>query len=442
MHNKIKLICKWYKSLSPIGLSVDTRSLRKGEVFAAFDGSSVDGHDFIEQAIEKGAVGVIGTKDIPNTSVPYLRVVDMVDAIRYISEDHRNSMKSTIIGITGSVGKTTTKELVANMLRISTKTYASPGNYNSHIGMPISITKASKDSDYVVLEMGIDAPGEMSYLSNLAMPDIAVITKIAPAHLEFFGSLREIAIAKAEIFEGLKKNGVAVLNRDDEYYDLMRAHASKFTDNIITFGCNDVSDVQLKKIDNGIAFVRCFNRDLSYKCKYKHLAINSLIPLGILHRLGLDIDLSIIEEMQMCDGRCKTKEINLLGLGRIKIIDSAYNANPSSMRADFDALCLESKSRRKVGILGDMLELGDQARFYHEKCAEYCNRLDVLITVGRYMQFLHKKLVGVVNYTVHYNTADEVVAEISSHLRDGDVLLVKASNAMKLNKITDFLLNS
>src|SRR5690242_1077924 len=360
------------------GISIDSRSMARGEAFFAIQGETRDGHDFVEAALKNGAglaVVARGQRARFAADAPLLVVPDVLPALRELAAASRRRTQAKVIGVTGSVGKTSTKDALLLALQKEGEAHASRASYNNHWGVPLSLARCPASARYAVLEMGMNHAGEIEPLSRLARPHVAIITTIAPVHLEFFGSLAKIADAKAEIFLGLEAGGAAVLNRDNsQFAHLKRRAKAAGVGRIVTFGEHEEADARLIKCalrpDCSTVQADILGTELTYKigAPGRHLVDNSLAVLAASVLVGADLALSALAlaDFKPTSGRGAAVEIDLPG-GRATVIDESYNANPASMAA---ALALLGQKPigavgRRIAVLGDMLELGPRGRALH-----------------------------------------------------------------------------
>ena len=418
-------------------ISINSKDINKNDLFIGIKGEKFDGDNFAEGAIKKGAIAALISKDIKSVSNKII-VKDGREALGKIAQYWKTQSKLPLVAITGSNGKTTTKEMVGSILTFHHKSKAkllmSQGNFNNDIGLPLSLLKVKKIHQCAVVEMGMNHEGEIRYLSEIAKPDIAVITNIAEAHIEFFGSKKGIAKAKSEIFEGLKKNGIAVINRDDEFYSLLK----KATRNkkIITFGLNTKSDVSVKKIIREIAQIKTPKGQLDIKIKLKgeHNLKNALaaIAVGIAMKIPLETIKKGIEAIKPVHGRLEFKK----GLYGSIVIDDTYNANPESMRAAIDVLA--KQDREQILIIGDMGELGKKAAQYHKSIGDYIKKKKILdvIGTGKLTKHTIDKCKGNAKW---FDDKKPLIKYIKTKMKKNTCVLVKGSRFMKMEEIVEAL---
>ena len=418
-------------------ISINSKDINKNDLFIGIKGEKFDGDNFAEGAIKKGAIAALVSKDIKNISNKII-VKNGREALGKIAQYWKAQSKLPLVAITGSNGKTTTKEMLSSILTLHLKSKAkllmSQGNFNNDIGLPLSLLRAKKTHRYAVVEMGMNHEGEIRYLSELAKPDVAVITNIAEAHIEFFGSKKGIAKAKSEIFEGLKKNGIAIINQDDEFYSLLKKAARN--KKIITFGANSKSDVYVKKIIRQVAQIKTPKGQIDIKVKLEgeHNLKNALaaIASAIALKIPLEAIKKGIEAIKPVRGRLEFKK----GLWGSIIIDDTYNANPESMRAAIDVLA--KQNRNKILIIGDMGELGKKAVQYHKSIGEYIQEKKILDVVGTGKLTKHtiEKCKGNAKW---FDDKKVLIQYIKTKMKKNTCVLVKGSRFMKMEEVVEAL---
>lgn len=418
-------------------ISINSNDIHKNDLFIGIKGEKFNGDLFASSAIQKGAIAAIistNQKDTKNKII----VKSGREALGKIAQYWKSQSKIPLVAITGSNGKTTTKEMIGSIvsshLKSKKKLLMSQGNFNNDIGLPLSLLNIQKIQKCAVVEMGMNHKGEISYLSKIAMPDIAVITNIAEAHIEFFGSKKGIAKAKSEIFEGLKKDGTAIINRDDEFYSLMKNAAR--TKNIISFGLNKKSDVYLKKTAQGISQIHTPKGSIDIKVKLQGEHNLKNVLAAVASTIALKIPLKTIkkgiEAIKPFHGRLEVKK----GFNGSMVIDDTYNANPESMRAAIDVLA--NQDYEKILIIGDMGELGKKAAQYHASIATHINKKKTLHVVG--IGKLTKHTIDKCNGNAKwFNNKKELIQYVKSKIRKNSCVLVKGSRFMKMEEVVEAL---
>ncbi len=431
------------------GVSFDSREIAGGEIFFAITGVRMDGHAFVADALKRGAGLAVVSRvdDEMRAAGPLLVVEDTLAALRALGRAGRARTSARVVGVTGSVGKTTTKEMLALALSAIGPAHAPPGSFNNHWGVPITLARIPRDAQFAVIEMGMNAPGEIADLAGMARPHVAVVTHVAESHIGAFDDLAGIARAKAEIFSGVVPGGAAVINVDAPHAEiLLNAARAAGIERIITTG-GEQADVRLIRAVNdvrkGVVSVEAevMGQPVAFVVGMagEHMARNALIVLAVAEALGLELSpvMNRLRDMRPLAGRGRRHELHLPG-GVALLIDESYNANPASMRA---ALALlgeiepDDKGRR-IAVLADMLELGDRSADLHAGLAEAVEaaRVDVLCTVGPEMAHLRDAVPAHVRGP-HVDEAVRLEERLREMLRPGDVILFKGSNGMKLGAL-------
>ena len=435
------------------GLSIDSRSVSPGEAFFAIRGDRRDGHDFVSDALAaKAALAVVAADrraQFPDDA-PLLVVPDVLIALRELAAAARRRMPGKVIGVTGSVGKTGTKEALRLALSKDGETHASVASYNNQWGVPLSLARCPSSAQYAVFEMGMNHLGEIAPLSRLVRPHVAIVTTIAPVHLEFLGSLANIADAKAEIFLGVPSDGAAIINRDISQFAQLkeRAHQAGIT-RVISFGENAQADARLIKY---ALHARCSTVEaeiLGTRFSYKigapgrHLVINSLAVLAAAEVVGADIALAALAlaDLQAAPGRGAPITIDLSG-GSALLLDESYNANPASVEAALAVLgrSVIGPQGRRIAVLGDMLELGPTGADIHRglAAAVVANDIDLVFCCGPLMHALWDALPA--NRRGGYaEDSAALEAQVLPAVRAGDVVMVKGSLGSRMAPIVKAL---
>jgi UDP-N-acetylmuramoyl-tripeptide--D-alanyl-D-alanine ligase len=438
---------------SVAGLSIDSRSVAPGEAFFAIRGDRRDGHDFVSDALAaKAALAVVAADrraQFPDDA-PLLVVPDVLIALRELAAAARRRMPGKVIGVTGSVGKTGTKEALRLALSKDGETHASAASYNNQWGVPLSLARCPSSAQYAVFEMGMNHPGEIAPLSRLVRPHVAIVTTIAPVHLEFLGSLANIADAKAEIFLGVPPDGAAILNCDISQFAQLkeRAHQAGIT-RVISFGENAQADARLIKC---ALHARCSTVEaeiLGTRFSYKigapgrHLVVNSLAVLAAAEMVGADIALAALAlaDLQPAPGRGAPVTIDLSG-GSALLLDESYNANPASVEAALAVLgrSVIGPQGRRIAVLGDMLELGPTGADLHRQLAAavVANDIDLVFCCGPLMRALWDALSA--NRRGGYaEDSAALEAQVLPAVRAGDVVMVKGSLGSRMAAIVKAL---
>ena len=438
------------------GASIDTRSLEPGDLFFAIRGEARDGHDFVPAALGKGAGAAMVTdaraKEFegagPVLAVPGEGDDPVLDAMRRLGLAARARTGAAIVAVTGSVGKTGTKEALRHVLSAQGATHASVASYNNHWGVPLTLARMPEDSRFGVFEIGMNHGAEILPLTAMVRPDVALITTVEPVHIEHFRSLSAIADAKGEIFSGLKPGGVAVINRDNPNYErlLAHAHASR-AGRVVTFGEHASADVCAHRIllrpDVSVVDATVMGVPVTYQLGTpgRHVAMNSLGVLACIHALGADLARAALSlaSLKPPVGRGERTALRIED-GEAFLVDESYNANPASIRAALATLAgIDTGPKgRRIAVLGDMKELGAAGEALHRELADAvaANGIDRVFAVGPLMAHLFEALPMPVRGTAGL-TAEDVTDAVLATLRPGDAVMVKGSNSMRMVRIVE-----
>ena len=436
------------------GISIDTRTLQPGEVFFAIRGEKFDGHDFATAAMAAGAgLLVVSEARLPSLgrlAMPMIVVPDVLAALEQAGAAARARTRAKIVAVTGSAGKTTTKEALRHALSAAGTVHASDRSFNNHWGVPLTLARMPEDCDYAVFEIGMNHPGEIRPLTRLVRPHIAVVTLIAAAHLGHFGSLDEIARAKAEIFEGVEAGGHAVINRDDARYRLLdKAARAAGVAHVWGFGENSRAQFKLLKYearpDGSLITARIDGKNVEARIGVpgRHIVQNALAVLGVAHLAGADLArvAPALGNLQAERGRGRRHTLAVPG-GTFTLIDESYNANPASMRAAIELLGAApvGPGGRRIAVLGDMLELGSHAAELHGALAGViaAANVDIAFLAGPEMKTLADALPA--DCRAEYRPGvEEVQALVLKTVRAGDAVMVKSSNGIGFSRIVEAL---
>ncbi|MBA4796948.1 MAG: UDP-N-acetylmuramoylalanyl-D-glutamyl-2,6-diaminopimelate--D-alanyl-D-alanine ligase [Rhizobiales bacterium] len=438
------------------GISIDSRTITPGEAFFAIKGDRVDGHDYASIAIANGAaLLVVSEAKLPalgRLTIPMIVVEDVLVGLQKLGMAARDRTPATVIAVTGSVGKTTTKEMLRMALAPSGKVHASVASFNNHWGVPLTLARMPIDTRYGVFELGMNHPGEIGPLSRMVRPDVAIITTIAPAHLGNFSSVDEIADAKAEIFEGVVNGGDAILNRDNPYYErLEQAALAQGVENIHSFGQHAKAEFRLAEFDGAAELSTVWvsfggeTREVTIGAPGRHLAENAMAVLAAVSLVGADVDAAIeaFASLSAVKGRGQRHRLKMPD-GTLTLIDESYNANPASMRAAIAVLASAQPGEdgRRIAVLGDMLEMGEFAPSVHAELAGplLASGIEHVWLAGPEMVALRDALPETV-HVVYFETTDELVNLVTAEVRAGDVVMVKSSLGIGFGKIVAALLD-
>jgi UDP-N-acetylmuramoyl-tripeptide--D-alanyl-D-alanine ligase len=434
------------------GISIDTRTLGRGDAFFAIRGEKFDGHDFATAALASGAtLLVVAEAKLPalgRLNIPMIVVDDVLAALERLGAAARARSAAKIIAVTGSVGKTSTKEALRHALSSLGSVHASDRSFNNHWGVPLTLARMPADTAYGVFEIGMNHAGEIRPLVKLVRPHIAIVTLIAAAHLGYFKNLDEIARAKAEIFEGVEKGGFALLNRDDARFGLLQRLARKAgLFNVRGFGEHGKADYRLLGWELGPASSKITVRvagediDATVGVPGRHVVQNALAVLGAAHLAGADVG-RVASSLATLTAERGRGERHLLchPQGVFTLIDESYNANPASMRAAIELLdaAATGEGGRRIAVLGDMLELGSHSAKLHAGLADVLagTKVDMVFLAGKEMKALAAKLDGQ-RAVAYREDAEELKPLVIDAIRPGDAVMVKSSNAIGFSRLVD-----
>ena len=421
------------------GYSIDSRTIQRGELFFAVKGERLDGHDYVEGALGKGAVAAVVSNDqIHRYSGKnrLLTVGDTLLALQALATAVRRVWGKPLVGVTGSAGKTTTKEAIAHVLGSRFRVLKSEGNFNNHFGLPLMLLKLEPEHDVAVIEMGMSHAGEIRALAKIAQPEIGVVTNVAPVHLEFFDSLAGIARAKYELIESLSPGGTAVLNADDEY---VSQFGRDFKGKVIRYGTSATADVRAEHVQSCGADGSRFDvvaagirEPALLPLVGEHNVLNALaaISVGLARGLKISESIAALASLKPADKRGQ-----VLQLGNITVINDCYNSNPKALHAMVDALAGMQAGRRIV-VAGEMLELGPAGEEMHRAAGRHIaeKKIDVLIGVRGLAQAMVEGANSGATRSQFVATPEEAGEWLAREARDGDVVLLKASRGVKLEK--------
>ncbi|MCK7613550.1 UDP-N-acetylmuramoylalanyl-D-glutamyl-2,6-diaminopimelate--D-alanyl-D-alanine ligase [Roseibium sediminicola] len=435
------------------GISIDSRTLEPGDAFVAIKGDRLDGHDYAAAALESGAsLALIAEDRLPDLPEDgrYVVVEDPLEALRKLGIAARERSRARVVAVTGSVGKTGTKEALRLTLAPSGKVHASVASFNNHWGVPLTLARMPADTDFGVFEIGMNHAGEITPLVKMVRPHVAIITTVQPVHLEFFDSVEQIAKAKAEIFDGLEPGGIAVLNRDNLQYDLLKfLAATKGIATLHTFGENPAADSHIQKVVSYPAGssveASILGQEITYKigAPGKHHVKNSLAVLTAVADLGADLAKAglALDTMRAPKGRGEVSRLPIQK-GELNLIDESYNANPASMRAALAVLGEAPVTRpgRRVAVLGDMRELGGDADRLHAELLKPITEagIDAVYCAGPHMYALWQDLPH--DLRGHYCEESKDLEDVLlSDVRAGDVVMIKGSLGTLMGPLVEAL---
>lgn len=427
------------------GISTDSRSIKEGEIFFALEGENYDGHTFIDQAISNGALGaVISSNKDAACSLLYefkkcvlIEVADTLKALGDLATFYRKSLRTRFIAVTGSNGKTTTKDMIYHVLRNFNSVTRSRKSFNNFIGVPLTIFDTDVTQDFCVVEMGTNAPGEIRRLSEIIFPDFAILTNISYTHLEGLGSIEGVANAKAELIENMAGDGILITNVDDDWCNRI---ANRFNGKVISFGFSKSADVKASNVKrNDSGFVFTVNDSFTVKLSVLgiHNVYNAMAAIAICNAVGISME-NICDKF--IDFKLPPMRMEKQVCGDIVVINDGYNSNPMSMSAALEEFSQLTTQGRKILVCGDMLELGNYAENMHREIGKKVARadIDVLWTVGSFSRFVAEEAIasGMPEERVRScETSEEVSSFVASKLKKDDAVLIKGSRGMKLENI-------
>jgi UDP-N-acetylmuramoyl-tripeptide--D-alanyl-D-alanine ligase len=426
-----------------MGYSIDSRTLNAGDLFIAIAGERFDGHQYVQAALEKGAVGAIveAGKHVAGDPLRLLQVEDSLKALQLLGAAARRLWGKPLLAVTGSAGKTTTKEILAHILATRFRVMKSSGNLNNHIGLPLQLLKLEAEHDLGVVEMGMNHAGEIRALGALAHHDLAVVTTVAPVHLEFFGSLAEIARAKYEIIETLHSGGVAVLNADDDY---VCQFGRDFNGKVVRFGIKRPADVSAQKVKlngaEGSTFelvVGSVGEPVTFPLVGEHNIYNALAAAAAAMERGISPSQAAAALSSIAP---PDKRGQVLHLNGATIINDCYNSNPRALEAMIDTLA-SMKAERRILVVGEMLELGPTAEALHRECGKHAaeKKIDMVIGVRGMARAVAEAACGSGTQAQFMETPEQAGEWLARNLHPGDAVLLKASRGVKLERALEML---
>ena len=433
------------------GVTFDSRAVGKGDLFFALKGETTDGHGFVAEAMKRGAAAAVVSRDVENAGGTLIRVPDTLKALEGLSRAARRRSKARIASVTGSVGKTSTKDALRAMLSAQAPTSASTASFNNHVGVPISLARLPRWARYGVFEIGMNHPGEIEPLARQVEAHVGVVTNVGPAHIGFMGSEEAIADEKACLFAGMAQGAVAVLNRDGKHYERLAGHARHFgVSRIVGFGRGETADARLVSCnlqDSGSDVVALIQgRRIEYRlgAAGEHWVLNSIAALAVAEALGADVEQAAasLAGITASPGRGARRFLKF-GTGTVELLDESYNGNPMSVRAMLAILARTepAKGGRRLLALGDMRELGEGADAYHAGLADAVSASGAtqVFLCGPHMEALWRKLEPA-QRGVHRPDSMALAGEVAAALRAGDVIAVKGSLGSKMKHVVDAIL--
>ncbi|MCX8002555.1 MAG: UDP-N-acetylmuramoyl-tripeptide--D-alanyl-D-alanine ligase [Anoxybacillus mongoliensis] len=435
-----------YASVEIRGVSTDTRTIEPGNLYVPLKGATFNGHQFVKEAFDKGAVAALWSKHEPNapTDVPLIFVEDSLVALQQLAHAYRKQLRTRIIGVTGSNGKTTTKDMIASLLGTVYRVQKTEGNLNNHIGVPLTLLRLKEETEYAVVEMGMSGFGEIELLSTLAEPDIAVITNIGESHLQELGSREGIATAKFEIVKGLQRNGLFIYHGDEPLLQTRVENTN--LSHVQTFGVertNDYYPLDIRVQADGTTFkVNCWPDETFHMPLIgRHHVMNALAAIAVARFASVDVAHMKEGFLRLSVTKMRTEVIKRPD--GVTIINDAYNASPTSMRAALELLGQLTGYRKKIAIVGDMLELGEQEITFHEQIGEMIDpqKIDYVLTYGERAKAIAEQASKRFSkgHVRSYDDKAKLAADVQKMIEAGDIILLKASRGMRLEEIISLL---
>lgn len=426
-------------------ISIDSRITAKGSIFFAIKGKKFDGHDFAQQAYNNGASLLVLERgkatELLKANAPILLVDDTMQALKQLAHAARSRTKAKIIAITGSVGKTSLKELLYSVLKLYGKTHASYASYNNHWGVPLTLASMPKDTEYGIFELGMNHSGELLELGSMVLPHISIITAIAPAHIGNFANIHAIATAKSEIYCNQHCDGLALINSDDEYSKFLYSMAIEANiKNIEFFGNSEKSNYKFLSYENNI--IKSNMGEIKTSPFEKYMAYNVMATFGVLKFLGLNIEkcFNVFKTITPLKGRGEITTLNLTSNNSFTIIDESYNANPTSMKQAISSLVNRQQNNdgRKILVLGDMLELGLYSEEMHKNLAQIIDpdKINLVYLAGKEMKYLALELEKQKKISCFWGeNIEEILLAVVDCVKANDIIMLKSSNSIATHKI-------
>ncbi len=433
-----------YNDVTITGIAIDSRKVKPGDLFIPFIGDNTDGHNYIQKAFDNGAVASLSLRENLEIENNIIYIADSYNSIQLLAKDYLKKLSAKVVAITGSNGKTTTKDIISGFLSIKYKIHKTIGNFNNELGVPITILSAPENTEILILEMGADGFGQLNFLSKLVEPDFAIITNIGESHLEFFKDRAGIANGKFEIVNYLKNDGIFIYNGDDPLLSKLVFKKSDLTSLSCGFSNNNDMYIKNYKFNNySTSFsINNINKKFETKLRGKHNLLNILYSYAVAKELGID-DNKIIEKLNDLEKITKMRLENINFKNNL-IINDAYNASPTSMKAAIDVLENINNYDKKTLVLGNMYELGVNEIQFHKDIAEYINNnsktINRIITVGCLSKFIHENILLSNIEKLHFENNKNVEEYFENKKLNNEVLLFKASRSMKLEEIINNLI--
>ena len=444
--SKGKLVSKMSENSTVNDIVIDSRKANKDNAFVAIIGENLDGHNFINSAINQGCKTIIKNKnsnvDIENKEINVIEVEDTQIALGDIAKFYKEKFKIPFIAVTGSVGKTTTRDMVHSTISARYNALKNVGNLNNHFGVPLTLFNLNKEHEAAVIEMGMSNFGEIEYLANMVQPQIGIISNVGYSHVEYLGSREGIFKAKMEVTANFDSNSLLIINGDDDCLKILKGKDLVYQ--LKTFGFekdNDIYCEDYKMTDDSITFTAVIDgnhEEFFIPTVGEHNIYNAMAAILV----GINLNMTIEEIKEgLKNFQCTKNRLDIIKTNNITIIDSVYNASIDSMNATLSIL--GRYNNRRVAILGDMFEMGDYAEFAHRQVGKFAaNNMDVMVAIGKDAEYIVKELIetGVNPENLyHFNTKEEAIDRLDNIIKENDVVLVKASRGMHLEKVVEYL---
>lgn len=436
------------------GVSIDSRTVQPDDLFVAIKGENNDGHAFVTDALGKGAAAAIVSREYAETAgredLKLIAVEEPLEAMNSLARTARTRTDARVVGVTGSVGKTGTKEMLRVILGAASAVHASEKSYNNLWGVPLSLARMPARTKFGVFEIGMNHAGEITPLTQLVRPHGAIVTWVDAVHIEFFESVAAIAEAKAEIFYGVESGGFAILPLDNPHFELLKTRAAARGLEVISFGKADGAQSRILEIAHGrtethvVASILSERKEFMLRAFGEHLARNAVAALTSARLLGCSLSAAAdaLQTLEPPEGRGRRRTFTMPGGGLVLLIDETYNANPASMRAALSVLGSVDRESfpRRVAVLGDMLELGHGSAEFHASLAGAIdtNGIDLVFCAGKFMKSLYESLPEE-KRGCHASTSEELKHSVLSEIRRGDAVMIKGSLGSKMKPIADAL---
>lgn len=427
-----------------LSISTDSRTLQPGDLYVPLQGERFDGHDFIWEAVSRGAMGFLTSWSYTQEDdLVIIQVRDCLAALQALARELRNRSSYRTVGLTGSTGKTSTKDFLKSILARRFKVWANPKSYNNEVGLPLTILAADSQDQILIAELGMRGEGQITQLCEIVRPDMGIVTRIGPVHLETLGSEDRIARAEGELVEAIPETGLVVLNRDDRWFPYM---AGKARGRVVSYGMDSEAEVRATDIEldqEARPSFQLVSRDRRTVVKLEvigeHNVANALAAAALADELGVSME-EIREGLQ--EAQLSGMRMEMVRVDGIRIINDAYNANPMSMKAALRTLSHMGKRARTIALLGDMLELGEKAVYYHREIGREVveQKIDFLIAVGDLSKYIYEAALEAgleQKRALLVDSLDDAAKEIKKILSSGDVLLIKASRAIGLERVLE-----